>query len=263
MRIGSVSMEMIAVRMFNSNMEASSGILHTMATGFRINRAADDPSGLIASQYLSASLASLDAETRALSRADMAASTADGAMSEVSDLLVEAEGLAVAAANTGGTTAEEREAMQIELDSIMQTVDRLSHTSFNGRSMFNGEYSLSVGQDSVTLSRMSSNDLGLSGTSLTSGDPEAAADAIRAARERVTTSRAELGAFQKNAIEPRVRSMSIAAENTASAYSFIRDTDYAAASANYARQSILVGSSGRSLGLAMASNENVLNLLNG
>lgn len=261
MRIGTSTM--IATRMFNANMDGVNRVMQSMSTGFRINRAADDPSGLIASQYLSASLASLDAETRALSRADMVANVADGAMSEVSDLLVEAEGLAVAAANTAGTTAEEREAMQIELDSIMQSVDRLSNSAFNGRAMFNGEYSLTVGQDSITFSRMSSDDLSLTGTSLTGGAPQAAADAIRAAREQVSAARAELGAFQKNAIEPRVRSMSIASENTASAYSFIRDTDYAAASANFARQSVLVGSSGRSLSLAMASNENVLNLLIG
>lgn len=260
MRIGESSM--IATRMFNANINAGNRVMHSMATGFRINRGADDPAGLIASVNLSGAIQMLDAETRALSRADMTASAADGAMSEVSDLLGEAEELAVAAANTGATTPEEREAMQMELDSIMQTVDRLGSTSgFNGRPMFNGEMSISVGDDQITLSRISTSQLGIAGTNIASGDPEAAADAIRDARSQVNTARADLGAFQKNAIEPRVRSISIAAENTASALSLIRDTDYASAMADYTRQSILIGASGRSLGISMAQGSEVLNLL--
>ncbi len=262
MRIGEIVLQ--ATRMFNSNLKVGSHITNSLATGFRINRAADDPAGVISSQYLSGALASLDAESRALSRADSVASAADGAMSEVSDLLNEAEGLAVAAANTGGTTVEEREAMQLEFDSIMQTVDRLGSTSsFNGRPMFNGEMSLSVGEDQITFTRISTRQLGLAGTSLTSGDPEAAADAVRAARTQINTARAELGAFQKDAVAPRVRAISIAAENTASAMSLIRDTDYAAATSNYARQSILMNASGRTLSLSLAQANNVLTLLGG
>lgn len=260
MRIGETTM--IATRMFNANIGVGNRVMHTLATGLRINRAADDPAGLIASVNLSGALQSLDAESRALSRADSVASAADGAMSEVSDLLGEAEELAVAAANTGATTPEEREAMQLELDSILQTVDRLGSTSgFNGRPMFNGEMSISVGDDQHTISRISSSHLGIAGTNIASGDPEAAADALRAARAQVNTARAELGAFQKDAIEPRVRSLSIAAENTASALSLIRDTDYASATAGMARQNILIGASGRALSLSMAQGNEVLTLL--
>lgn len=262
MRIGETSL--LAARTFNSNLNAGNRMMTSLATGFRINRAADDPAGLISSQLLSGSLQMLDAESRALSRSDSVASAADGAMSEVSDLLEDAEGLAVAAANTGGTTAEEREAMQMEFHSIMQSVDRLSSSSsFNGRRMFDGEMTLTVGEDSITFGKMGTSDLGLAGASLSSGDPEATADAIRAARAQVNTARAEIGSFQKDAIAPRVRSMAIAAENTASAMSIIRDTDYAAAFSEFARLGVLTSASGRSLGISMAQGSSVLTLLGG
>ncbi|MBL8747025.1 MAG: flagellin [Phycisphaerae bacterium] len=262
MRIGETAM--IATRMYNANLNAASRIMNSLATGFRINRAADDPAGLISSLNLSSSLQRLDAESRSLSRTDLTLSAADGAMTEVSDLLNDAEGLAVASASTGGASPEEREAMQLEFDSIMQSVDRLASSSgFNGRRLFDGRMTLGVGEDSITLSKLSTHDLGLSGASLAGGDPQATIDAIRAARAHMTAARAEVGAFQKDAIAPRVRAMAIASENTASAVSIIRDTDYAAAFSAYARQGALISASGASLNATNASANGVLKILGG
>ena len=50
-----------------------------LSSGLRINRGADDPAGLIASQSLYATLAALDAETTANQRASQQATTADAA----------------------------------------------------------------------------------------------------------------------------------------------------------------------------------------
>jgi flagellin-like hook-associated protein FlgL len=267
MRMGNVPAGMIAQRMFNANLGASFGTMRTLATGFRITRGSDDPAGLISSEALRGALMSLDAESRSLARADALVSAADGAMGEISDLLVEAEGLAVEAANTGGLTPEERAAKQQELDSILQTVDRLGAASFAGRNMFDGKMSVMVGEDAMTLSKISSRELGLAdvaeggSASLDGGDPEAAAEAIRAARSKVSEMRGSLGAFQKDAIAPRLRAISIASENTAAAVSMIRDTDYAAATADLARQRVLTGAAGRMLRLSSQASEEILNLL--
>lgn len=269
MRMGNMPVGMIAQRMFNSGLDASFMTMRSLATGFRINRGADDPAGLISSDFLRSSLMALDAESRSLERADSLANSADGAMSEISDLLVEAEGLAVEAANTGGMTPEERAANQLEIDSILQTVDRLGGASFAGRNMFDGKMSVTLGEDSVTFSKISSRELGLSdvaaggSASLDGGDPEAAADAIRAARSKLSNMRGSLGAFQKNAIAPRMRAISIASENTAAATSLIRDTDYASATSDLARQQVLLGAAGRMLRISSGQNEDVLNLLLG
>src|SRR5688572_8933966 len=76
--------------------------MEKLATGLRINRGADDPAGLIASEDLRAALKMLDAETRAMERTDMVANVADGALGEMSELLSNANAAEVATANSGG-----------------------------------------------------------------------------------------------------------------------------------------------------------------
>ncbi|MEM0982754.1 MAG: hypothetical protein AAGI17_02260 [Planctomycetota bacterium] len=87
-----------------------------LATGVRINRGADDPAGLISSERLSAALAALEAESRSFQRSRAVTNTADGALDGLTDQLNRADQLAIAAANTGGVSDAEREAMQMELD---------------------------------------------------------------------------------------------------------------------------------------------------
>ena len=119
--------------------------LQRVSTGQRINRAADDPSGLIASENLRAVLADLEAESDSLQRVDHVASTADAAIGEMSDLLTEARGLAVAAANTAGVSDEERQALQMELDSVISSIDRMAQsTSFNGDRLLDGTATLTA-----------------------------------------------------------------------------------------------------------------------
>lgn len=262
-----ISIDTAAIRLFNEGYAAANKTMEQLATGLRINRGADDPSGLISSEYLRSSLAMLEAETRSLERADMMASVADGAMGDVADLLGEAESLAIAAANTGATTVEEREAMQLELDSIMQTIDRLGSTSFAGQKLFDGNATIGPNGDSYLLSKLSSYELGLTSLtadgsmSLVNGDVSSAADALRTARQQVTTARGSLGSFQKDAIAPRIRAISIAAENTSAAVSVIRDTEYAAATSDLARQNVLFGAAGHMLGVSASNTKTILDLL--
>src|SRR5262249_9099460 len=120
------------------NYAAASGVVNSsllrMATGSRINRGADDPAGMITSDQLSAALATLSAESSGAERTDAIANVADGALSEVSGLLSEANAAAVANANTGGMSQAERDANQMEIDSALQSVDRIAGTTtFDGQ----------------------------------------------------------------------------------------------------------------------------------
>jgi flagellin len=253
--------------------------LERLATGVRINRAADDPAGLIASENLRAQLAQLDAESRALERADHIASTADGAMGVVSDLLVDAEGLAVAAANTAGMSDAEREAYQMEMDATVQAAQRIaSTTTFNGTRLLDGSFTMSVGEASVTIGSVDPSDLGAvtdqSGYTFTladtaSGRPINLLDAnvafsqesIRAARSQVAQSRGSLGAFARNTIQPAWNANRVAFENTAAANSAIRDTDFAAETSALVRAGILASASMGAIGADRDRAASVLTLL--
>src|SRR3954468_21373429 len=150
-----------ARRAYQSASQRRNQSLTQLATGLRINRAADDPAGLIAADSLSQTLAALDAETSANQRTSDQASTADGALGEVSDLPVRAKSLVSANANTGGLSADERAANQGELDSILSSVDRLSSsTTFNGGKLLDGSATLSASGKSLAIDSSSAANLG-------------------------------------------------------------------------------------------------------
>ncbi len=249
-----------------------------LATGQRINRGSDDPAGLITSENLRAVLAALEAETRSLDRSSHVANVADGALGQVSDLLVEARGLLVASANSAGMSDAEREANQMQLDSILATVNRISgQTSFNGQSLLNGSATITAGEDSLDLDSISTGnlgeveidgetyslaDLGAGGRlSLRDGDLEAAQQVLSAAISQVATQRGQVGAFQRYTIESRIESNRTTMENTAAANSQIRDTDYAAETANLARLQVLERASLEVMLIGRRNHERVLSLL--
>ncbi len=278
MVINTNTSSIIAQRNYSMAGMAVAGSMERMATGSRINRGADDPAGLISSESLRAALASLDAESQAMERTDAVANVADGAMSEISGLLSDANAAAVAMANTGGMSQSERDAYQMDIDSAMQSVDRIaSTTTFNGQKVLDGSMTLSAGGSSVSIGSTSTGDLGQvshngsnyrlsdimsgGGLSASKGNAEGAQKSIAAAMSQIATMRGQVGAFQKDVIGPAYRNSMVQMENTASAHSMIRDTDYAAESAVLARGRVLQSSSLRILAMANSSPADALRML--
>jgi len=138
-RINTNVQSLIAQRVLQQNNQTLGTALERLSTGLRINRGADDPAGLIASQNLRAEKTALGAAIGNAERADQVASIAEGGLQEVSGLLTELEGLVTSTANTAGLSDEEKEANQLQIDSILQTIDRLADsTSFQGSKLLNG-----------------------------------------------------------------------------------------------------------------------------
>ena len=236
------------------------GVLESLATGMRINRGADDPAGLVSSEQLRAMLAELEAESASLERARGAARIADSSLGEIGDLLIEAEALAVANANTAGLSEAEREANQMELNSILSAVDRVaSSSSFKDTPLLRGGMTLEVAGGSVSLPSAAVTDLGSTDIegeiytladvasggkfSIEHSDTSRSLEIIRAARQEAIFAQSEVGAFEMHAIEPRHAGLSIAIESLAAAESSIRDTDYAKATAALARLDVLENAS--------------------
>ncbi|MFG0257529.1 MAG: flagellin [Phycisphaerales bacterium JB043] len=258
--IGTNVQSLVAQRIFGQNTQGLHQSLMKLSTGLRINRGSDDPAGLIASENLRATLSALEAETRALERTDHVVRSADAALDEVSGLINRAEELAIANANTGALSDAEREANQLEMDSIVQSVHRIAHSAgFNGSDLLDGSLSLQGGGSSIDVASASPSDIGEvmdgsesytfadlasgGGLSLSSGDPEVVSEVIRQARMDVAFSRGSLGSFSAFTLQPSIRSNQDAFVQTASAESMIRDTDYAFESSNLVRHQILSASS--------------------
>ena len=132
---------MIAQRVLRFQNQGLVTSLERLSTGLRINRGKDDPAGLIASENLRASMNAIGAAIKNAERAEQVVNVAEGGLAEISNLIVELQSLVGASANEAGLSKEEKEANQLQIDSILQTIDRLANsTSFQGVKLLNGNF---------------------------------------------------------------------------------------------------------------------------
>jgi flagellin len=120
--------------------------LERLSSGYRINRGKDDPAGLIASETLRSEIRGIQGAIDNSTRASNVLSVAEGALNEVSSLLLDLQGLVVTSANDGAISQTELEANQLQIDSILESIDRIANTTqFGGEKLVNGNmaYTLS------------------------------------------------------------------------------------------------------------------------
>src|SRR5581483_1777459 len=98
--------------------------LERLSTGLRINRGADDPAGLIASETLRSEMAGITQAVSNSQRASNVIATAEGALNEVASLLLNVKSLIVGAANSGALSPDEISANQLQVDSAVDSITR-------------------------------------------------------------------------------------------------------------------------------------------
>lgn len=128
-----------AIRSFNRSNTELSTRLQRLSTGLRINTGKDAPAGLIASETLRSEISGITQAIDNSQRANNVINTAEGALGEVSALLLEVQALTNQAANTGALSPEEIAANQLQVDAILNSVNRIANsTQFNGVKLLNG-----------------------------------------------------------------------------------------------------------------------------
>jgi flagellin len=152
-RINTNVTSLVATRVLGANNKALSRSLERLSTGLRINSGKDDPSGLIASETLRSSKRAITAALDNANRADNIVSIAEGGLQEVNSLLLELEDLVDRSANQAGLSSDEVAANQLQIDSILQSINRIAESvSFGGRKLLNGNFAFSV--SGVTASQI-------------------------------------------------------------------------------------------------------------
>ena len=154
-RINQNISSMVAQRTLGSQNSGLNKSLQRLSTGLRINRGADDPAGLIASENLRSEKAAINSAINNAERAEQVVNVAEGGLQEVSNLLVELQSLVSSTANEAGVSSEEKAANQLQIDSILQTIDRIANaTSFQGEKLLNGnfDYQDTASADATELS---------------------------------------------------------------------------------------------------------------
>ncbi len=246
--------------------------LEKLSSGFRINRAADDASGLVKSESLRAEIRGSEAAIRNAQDGISFVQTAEGALSEVAAILQRMRELAVDAANTATTdgTAQQDEVAQLlaELDSIGSRTTFAGNKVFQDYSATNAALVFQIGAnagDTLSLTDdlvLASNDVfsvNLSTVDV-SADASAALAAIDNAISSVSSVRSKLGATQ-NRLEHTINNLSVAVENLTASESRIRDTDMAKEMATFTKNQIMVQAGTAMLAQANTIPQNVLTLL--
>ena len=165
-RINTNVSSMISQRNLGAANRGLSSSLERLSTGLRINRGADDPSGLIASEALRSEIRSIDSAIGNAERAEKVVNIAEGGLQEVNSLLLELQSLVGQSANEAGISEDEKKANQLEIDSILQTIDRISQTtSFQGTKLLNGTYDFQLSGQSTNV-----NDITVNGAKLEHND---------------------------------------------------------------------------------------------
>jgi len=143
---------LIAQRTLGNQNLGLSKSLERLSTGLRINRGSDDPAGLIASERLRSEKVSIAAAIGNAERADQVINIAEGGLQEINSLLLEMQSLVGQSANEAGLSNEERDANQLQIDSILQTIDRIaSSTSFQGTKLLNGAFDFTISGQATTI----------------------------------------------------------------------------------------------------------------
>lgn len=109
-----------------------------LASGFRINRAADDAAGLAVSEKMRSQLAGLKQASRNCQDGINIAQTFEGALSESHSIIERCKELAMEAANGNYDNPTDRAALELEFRQLCDEINAISDTDYNGVVMLNG-----------------------------------------------------------------------------------------------------------------------------
>ena len=250
--------------------------LTSLSSGLRINKAADDAAGLSIANKLSAQSQGLGQAIKNSNDGIGLIQTADGALEEYGNIMKRVRVLATQAANDT-QDADSRAYISQEIQALLaEASDINTTTKFNGVAVLNGAggsagvfvfhtgaYSGETQQVDIASNSVSGiTGIATAGSVLvtTRGDAEVTVATMDTAIKNVDSKRATLGAAQ-NKLESTVRNISVTQVNISAAESQIRDVDFAAESANFAKHNILAQSGSYAMSQANAVQQNVMRLL--
>lgn len=256
-------------RMLGLTSAAQAKSTEKLSSGYKVNRAADDASGLAISEKMRRQVRGLTQASANAQDGISMVQTAEGALNEVHDMLQRINELAVKGEN-GTLTTEDRGYIDSEVQQLMSEIDRVaSTTTFNEKNLLNGDCSsgvdLQVGAESgqhiqLKIKAMNCSKISLSGTATTATKSAALNASVKKAIANVNKQRSDLGSVQ-NRLEHTINNLDNVVENTTAAESAIRDTDMATEMVKYSNNNILAQAGQSMLAQANQSNQGVLSLL--
>jgi len=267
---------MMSAGQLNRTSKGLTSSLERISSGLRINKAADDAAGLGVATNLETQVISTRQAIRNTNDGISIIQTAEGATNEVTDILQRMRELAVQSSSET-LTDDERSFIQDEFSELTSEIDRIaSGTEFNGIALADGTDTTldvqvginnvaAVDRITITLGDLTTSFLGVDTGTLslsTSGNAQAAIDAIDTALDSVNGYRSNLGAVQ-NRLDSAINNAQTFVEAMEGARSQIQDADFAEETSNMTKLQIMQQAGVAALAQAKNMNQSVTQLLQG
>ncbi len=247
------------LRALGQHQQTQQTSLERLTTGKQINRAADDPSGVVVAQDFKVRQLEITKKLDGFERETARLGATEGGLSVLQDMVIELSGLIVKGANTGALSQDEQNALGIQIDGILKGIDHIAQsTMFNGDQILIGYSAAGLGLTPRTPEGETPMDL----KTLVAKDPEAAQTLVKGAEERISGSRAAIG-NRMRAIDAEMNVLREEFAGNASVLSRIEDADYAKESAELVRSQILEQATVQAIRIERENAERVLDLIAG
>jgi len=242
--------------------------MERLASGKRINSAADDATGMAVAAKMRGDIRSLDQAVRNTNDAISLVNTYDGASAEIEQILVRMRELATQAAN-GTYESSDLAYADAEFTQLRSEIQRIAeNTKFNQLTLSNSSFQMQIGpttNDTLTVTpnglTIGSGTIHLGNNAVSSlGSASQAVASLDAAIDYLSTARAESGATL-NRLSHTVSNLMNVSQRLKEAISGVEDADYAAESAALARGMVLAQAGTAMLAQANQSPQYILTLL--
>ena len=255
----------------NGNIASS---FEKLASGSRINKAADDAAGLAISEGLKAQIRSANQAKRNSQDGISMVQTAEGGLSEIGNMIVRLRELGIQAASDT-VDVDQRSFINSEVQQLKDEIQRVAETTKWGKAnLLDGstpEFDFQVGNfnnesaDRITFDSAGNvatiDALGLSSLDFTDKvGAQGGLEELDSAQTEVNRIRANLGALQ-NRLTNTISNLGSMSENLSAANSRIRDSDVAETTADLTRNQILLQANTATLAQANQKNSLALQLL--
>lgn len=144
MRINTNLNAMTALNSATKNTALAGSSMEKLSSGLKINKAADNATGLAISEKMRSQIRGLDQASQNTQDGISVVQTAEGAIEEVGNIVQRMRELAVQGANETNTGSD-RAKISEELTQLHEEIDRIAEsTQFNGKDLLNGKNTVRV-----------------------------------------------------------------------------------------------------------------------
>jgi flagellin len=245
--------------------------MERLASGKRINSAADDAANLAISTRITAEIQGLKQSIKNAADAQSLLNVTEGALTEVHTILLRMRELAVQSSNDT-VRDQDRDMLQMEVAQLEAEIQRISDdTTWSGMTLLAGGFStgatFQIGPrdtDTIQISiaaidATTAAQLALSSHVSTQAAAQDYIVTIDNAISKISEQRGKYGAVM-NRLDHAMANMQNIVTNLSTAKGRLEDADFAAESANLARTQVLQQASMAMLSQANASKQNILAL---